>query len=314
MAHRLSDVQEGDGIIIRYETARSNKYLRLSLAAVDRLDTDIDVVTYHEIIEDRPQKFYMDIDDVTIDPIKLISNMLDHVKCWFYNIYRVEITEDDIIVTENIYDSKSSYHLIIDNYALVSTYEAKWFYGKVISLMTPELTDCIDKLYKVNQSFRIEGSSKIGKRVYNKRSLHLAPNTYILNTKAHYQSSLVGYVDHCTKLPKSAPDIPTIQTLDRVNADDSIGYLQWFFDLHEMDLNAFDVKINDDVIRLNRILPSYCSLCERVHDSDNAMFTATDDCVTYRCFRNSFSCSVARVRKPMINFNTFKSKITRSVF
>ena len=320
MAHRIAEVSSGDGVIIRFERNNSNLYLRYDIDQIAELDLHNPNVIHHEIIEDGPQKFYMDIDNVQCDPIHLISRILDHIRCWFYNVYGVEIKENDVIITENIYPDSMSFHLIIDNYALTCAYEAKQFYKKVSSLMSDDVLSTIDVLYKPNQSFRIEGSSKRGKMVYNTRSYNLAPSTYKVSDARGFdhKSSLVGYVKHCVHLPEAFPKEEEHETEYPIDYTDAIGYLYWCFELHDMDLEAFSIQDMGQGIRLTRVRPSFCAMCEREHESDNAKFIVTDDCISYRCWRNRFAYSISHLRKPKINSenasNVFRAKSARSAF
>lgn len=314
MKYQLCDIEDGEGIIIRRE-ARTNRYVRLTL---DEISTLLDVsnpdMTYHEIIENKAQKFYLDIDRIKDNPYEKLDKILDHVVCWFHNVYNIILTTNDIVVLSNTYEESISFHVIIDNYALVDAREAKWFYKRVVSLMSDDLRSSIDTLYKVNQSFRIEGSSKRGKHVYNIR-----PPYYLFRGKVVYQSqnldyrsSLVSCTDHCILLDRMSPDV-LFSKEDPVPCVDDIDLLYWYFDSYKMDLDSYRIKKTDNGIRLDRICPSYCALCDRVHESDNALFSITKEYIEYKCWRNDKPHKILRVKKKEEQKNVFASKLDRVV-
>lgn len=322
MSYKLSDVSSGEGTIIRIERKYeikpkpSNMYHRLSLDEIAIMTRSPNsYTTYHEIIEDKPQKFYMDIDSVDGNVENIMSRILEHVVCWFDNVYDVKIEEQDIIITENIYENEMSFHLIIDNYALVNTREAKWFYHKVTSLMSVDLKEYIDKLYKRNQNFRIEGSSKIGKNMFNLRSYNLAPNTYkpLSGDRSSYESSLVGHIEHCLLLDQLAPE-EELNTQPLLEGDGILEHLLLFFEVNKMDISAFKVTQQDNLIRLDRLKSSYCALCQRIHDSDGAIFTVTQNNAHYKCWRNTHPSVMQFVKEPSVNTSTFKSRVARKPF
>lgn len=331
MYHRINDVPKGEGIILRVETRWRNTYIRRRLEEIHLLNISSDNLTFHEIIEDKPQKFYMDVDEVIGDSAPVLNLITNQIKCWFFYLYQVKLKKEDIVITENVYPEKKSYHIVIDNYALTCTRETRMLFGKIKSTIGTRTDFKLDKLYKKNQNFRIEGSSKIDCHSYNRRlNDHLHSRTKDTETihnadkrqpehqqnTPNYAESLVGYVDHCTILPPVFED-EEVRT-PNYNLDPNVNILEHiaaFFDRYEMDLSAFNPIETDKGIRLNRLTPSYCCLCDRVHESDNAELFITDEETIYHCWRRNFeTLNEPRVKKSVDMTRTFTSRNSRIRF
>lgn len=184
----------------------------------------------HEIIRNGPRKFVLDVDgDCNID---MITRCLE-------NIFG---DGADIVLYQSHGPAKTSWHVVVSNYYLEDHHHCKY----IASLIPGKSIDMA--VYSSTQFLRMEGSHKNG-RVKKRSGYHeLAP-------LSKFQEGLISCIDNATKMVVKMPK-PLVSHTALSGGD--------------YDKTAFRVRSQKgNTIFLDRIRPSYCAICKRMHDSEN---------------------------------------------
>lgn len=218
---------------------------------------------HNEVINDEfsPQKFKLDIDG------RIGNNEMEYVLKVMRRIFRklTKVCKPDMLV----YDISTSHHIIVSNICFPSATCCEMLANAIcekVSKRYPVVSSLIDTtVYKGVQMFRIEGSTKYGQR----RWKYLA-NTKELSPLDIFKKGIVSYIDECHHVD-----------LDRV-VDVMLDIGVYEPTEHESERNNTGInekiipkefivrKKMDNLIILDRIAPSYCTICKRVHDNDGA--------------------------------------------
>lgn len=184
----------------------------------------------HEIIRSESRKLVLDIDgDCSID---MITKCLEN----FFG------GDADIILYQSHGPIKTSWHVVVANY-----YFENYNYCKYVASCMPSKN--IDlAVYSSTQFLRMEGSHKNG-RVKMRTGYHG------LSPLSKFKEGIISCTDDATKMVIKIPK-PAVSNASAEEVD--------------YDKTAFKVRSqNGHVIFLDRIRPSYCAICKRVHDSEN---------------------------------------------
>lgn len=221
---------------------------------------------FHEIVCKGYQKFRMDIDEYTpyIDIIlELISNLF--LK-WFH-----------IKPTIEIFDNETTYHLVISNIVFSNNYFCLQICEEIEYhlLLNYNLQINIDRgIYSNNHSFRIEGSTKLGETRYKKN------RNYKIVDFDSFSKGIIKYYKNCYfidrhELFQNSKPANKLCLHDNLNIDN-------LYDPSIFKIRNSSLRLS--IILLNRIKPSFCSICNRVHEKENAFITKFDK--KFHCFRN----------------------------
>ena len=280
---------------------------------------------FYEAISGRAaQKPHFDIDiksgSATFGQ-KIVDAVLDGCAAVFASVNKVLNPKTDILLysshsgaeLQNLPDpnpaveGKKSFHLILNNWAHSSNEEASNFYKKVmeqVAIACPEAIapsgtePYIDpKVYGPHQLFRLLGSQKPGSnrpKIYN-------PDFYWRKTLYSHQpledtvqctfyESLVSYTTECQILPAF-----TATKTQMTNGNDPTDFVDLSPALVDECLRLmvskledapFDVReVKGRLIVLDRTRPSYCSICGRTHEADNAFLFVSNGRVYWKCWR-----------------------------
>jgi hypothetical protein len=114
-------------------------------------------------------------------------------------------------------------------------------------------------VYSSTQFLRMEGSHKNGR-------IKLRSGCHTLTSYDKFQEGLISHIDHCKKLVIQIPK-PQITTTSVV----------------DYDTTAFKIRMQKNGITyLDRIKPSYCKLCHRIHENENIAITSTGKLICWR--------------------------------
>lgn len=182
-------------------------------------------------------------------------------------------------------NDKKSYHLIIDNYYFYNYRELNEFIKKLRTIMPADMHSWIDwGVYIPNKNFRTLGSVKMENTSnafvfleewqYNNKTIkykYADPDGSEHKIMLQYEASLITQVDHCSMIPThikyDRPDPGSIdlsQTkLDQSVLDQVYQSIPDFSDTYTLR------SIMGNKILLNRIRPSYCPQCDKIHDNEN---------------------------------------------
>lgn len=184
----------------------------------------------HEIIRDASRKFVLDVDgDCNID---MITRCLE-------NIFG---DDANIVLYQSHGPVKTSWHVVVSNYYFEDHHYCKY----IASLIPGKSIDMA--VYSSTQFLRMEGSHKNG-RVKRRSGYHE------LTPLSKFKEGLISCIDNAIKMVIKMPKPVALSTTPS-DAD--------------YDKTAFRVRSQKgNAIFLDRIRPSYCTICKRVHNSEN---------------------------------------------
>jgi hypothetical protein len=220
--------------------------------------------------------------------------------------------EEDILVFSSHNATKCSYHVVIDNWCHVNNIQAKGFYRKVAERLEAEeeiseygnLAQYVDHMvYSSTQNFRLLGSQKpnsfrpkkycptftyLGKTIEHKYPIEFRNEEH--KQLEIFKYSLCSWTSGCKYLPSFINHLSDNEVVYRnfVQGDLTETQIKEGLSLlpksKDFPFSVRDIKGN--FINLKRERSSYCSLCQRVHDNDNAYLSIYNDCVYFYCRRN----------------------------
>lgn len=244
------------------------------------------------------QKPYFDVDmgDIDIETATaIVNNLIDAIE--------KELTIDrskDILVYSSNSEEKKSYHVVVNNYCVADNLQNRQFYTNVMRHVPEDNHKYIDSsMYSVKQQLRMLGSQKPGSgrvKVFEESWFdidHVYEEGINDRTKELEQlaESLVTYTDRCRCIPNLIP-IPEkpkytgTSEEDPLTEEDVLKALALLSDEWKFE------KIVDVFIILKRTRPSYCNICERVHESENAFLTIRNRNVYFYCRRSDKAYSL----------------------
>lgn len=206
----------------------------------------------------------------------------------------LDLSKDIMIFTSHS-SYKKSYHIVIDNYCLRNNIETKQFVRLILNDF-PRLMSYVDNvIYTINRQFRLLGSSKIDTH----RIKVLLPEwkyknqTIVYKNKSDDESvfinSLVSNTNNCKLLDLFEEINETKISKSEVKIDYDI-----LTEIKKMFIKTFNCEIffdiesyKDGLIIARRLKPSFCNICERVHQHENPYFVVNKNGdVLYSCRRN----------------------------
>ncbi|MCK4967741.1 MAG: hypothetical protein KAS12_01685 [Candidatus Aenigmarchaeota archaeon] len=249
---------------------------------------------FHEVsFGFQPQKLKFDIDGGNIPKddnlVKLaLTNCIDAIKeifYRFYHIYLFDLSDDDIICTtssgaesDDMATYKHSFHIIINNFCVDNYLEAECFTAAVIEEMEIKYIPFIDAgVNKSVQNFRILHCTKSGsKRI--KRPIH--DDQFIELT-----DTLITQITNCRMLPKMLLEAQVRENRVDPNIEINIDHILAKAAKYLVGQEVREVK--DGLILFNRLEPTFCQICERVHKKDNTVYICiTGGNIYLKCRRN----------------------------
>lgn len=247
---------------------------------------------FYEVVSRRKQKPHFDIDLKVakypdVNPVTLLIELVDAIK----KVIKEEgivLSKENILIYDSSDSHKYSYHVIVNGYCHADHVQASAFYSRVmVQLGNKYPDDIIDfNVYKVTQQFRILGSSKQGSARI-KRYKPLSSYTPDDELKA----SLISWTYGCTDLPNfrktilSQSERSDVQLTDN-NVKSYINMMKNKFRLKNGIIPFQLRQIKDGLIILKRVQPTYCKVCQRVHDKENPFMYVSKGQLIFHCRRN----------------------------
>lgn len=241
-----------------------------------------ETLCYYEIISGvMPQKIYFDVDIPSDDRqfgLQVLDELLAVIKDKFV-VYGV--MSPDIMVFSSCGNKKQSYHVVVSNVCVKSNEHNNSFAWQVKRDLVLG-NDYVDMLYKSTQQFRIVNNTKYGQTRY-KRFMPDMSTVEMKDDREIFEASLVSNVEGCKTL--------SIPLRERNESD--VKYTAKYEDVERRmkmrNISGFECgDITGNLVRLNRVAPSFCKICERIHDSENAFIVVGDKIKLY-CFRDDFN-------------------------
>lgn len=270
---------------------------------------------YEIILGEHSQKPHFDLDitskvDGNIVKDNLITAIIEVLQ---ENGVQLDLEKDVLIYTSHGSTDngwKQSYHILINNYCHANNEEAKAFYSLVIQRIKEEYRQYIDQsVYSPTQHFRIVGCQKIGSNRIKELSekwtyqgqeiVHQYPekpedeNHLIM---MRLEESIVGYTGGCKYLPPFMHVDTTVREYDEspdITREDALDALKMV--ASKANISTRDPRfpyrfkeINGPFVVLQRIKPSRCRLCNRVHENENPylMIVGEEKAVYFHCRRS----------------------------
>jgi hypothetical protein len=202
--------------------------------------------TFNEVIFSGKQKFKIDIDEYPDD----IDRILDCIKDI---LFELGISNPNLIV----YDIETSYHIVLSNYFFTSNIHCRYLADKISTKVNIDTV-----VYKKVQHFRVEESTKYGELRWKRR----------LGKKFDISSFTQGVISNIVDCEHA--DINIFPMPKKVSGGSNFdGTVPSGFIIR---------KRIGNMIVLNRTSSSYCELCRRVHDNENAFIVGSK----FYCRRN----------------------------
>jgi len=188
--------------------------------------------TFFEVIREGWQKFRVDIDE-RVENIDLIS---DRIKI-ILKMYGIKLPK--IIV----FDIETSYHLVLSNYVL-SQYHCKMLAGVISKVVNIDMG-----VYSKLQHFRIEGNTKYGQRRWKERTREP------LNLENFHEGVITSRRN--TRIVQIFIPMEINVQVKGINVGENIP-------------RGFKIrKTVHNMVILDRVRPTYCNQCRRVHNKEN---------------------------------------------
>lgn len=252
---------------------------------------------YEIIPGNKYQKIHFDIDvkkeDLTnFDETEFFDSIIEGIIK--YIKIDIDLSKDIMIFTSHS-DYKKSYHIVIDNYCLRNNIETKQFVRLILNDF-PRLVPYVDNvIYTLNRQFRLLGNSKIDTN-----------RPKILLSEWKYKDQIITY--------KNKSDEESVFVNSLVSNTNNCKLIDLFEEINETKISKHEVKIDYDILHeikkmfiktfnceiffdiesykdglivARRLKPSFCNICERVHQHENPYFVVNKNGdVLYSCRRN----------------------------
>lgn len=167
-----------------------------------------------------------------------------------------------------VYDISTSHHIIVTNICFPTAYCCEMIANTVrekVSKRHPTTASLIDiGVYKKVQMFRVEGSTKYAQR----RWKYLA-GTKGLSPLETFKKGIISFVDNCHQVDADKV-VDVVLDVGVYHLADS-GPRTKVGATNRMIPKEYAVrKIMGSLTILDRVAPSYCSICKRTHERDGA--------------------------------------------
>jgi len=224
----------------------------------------------HEVIYSwMPQKLKFDIDcpDVSLDVIQMLRKFIDVIVFETNAMFmgQVNVSDKNIILTDSSGSDKTSFHLIINGYAVDNCLIGKDLTLRVKNKLE-KLGEFLDSgVNKRKQSFRIFGSTKLGSnRVKRKNSVLIEKLGLSNYTK---EETLITSTSNCVMINYQIEQ-DVYNNMNVIN-DDLYDKIK---DKLEKYLTDFEYRDSiGNILFFNRLNPSFCEICKRAHEKDNTL-------------------------------------------
>jgi len=262
---------------------------------------------FEMIFGDREQKLYFDIDieieklpqreDLTTFSNKFLNSLISSILAVLKR-YNVELNlEKDLLIFSSNSDKKHSYHMIINNY-YVSNCKCNTQFAKEVKFeVDPVFQNFIDtRVYSSKQQLRLLGSSKIGKNRYK------VLQSYTYGVKQYnfseidtsfeklFHASCVTFTENCKSIEITVEN--QLRDIDLAGLNnEALTQDQVILILKAVDRMIFNIykvsKVVGRMIILQRKATAFCTLCNRIHENENAFLSVSSNfSVYFYCRRN----------------------------
>ncbi|QIN54376.1 putative DNA helicase/primase [Cedratvirus kamchatka] len=260
------------GLIVRQERIDGNYY------AYFRSHIDFATKTrrlpknFHEVVMGR-QKARFDFDKAKTK--EELDKAVEEVCLATMKIVPLVRPEDFIYFTSHS-EERFSAHLVINNHYYRNHIQARELFNLVSKEISPQSLAILDSgVYSSVQCFRMLNNSKLGEtRPKKYEKLFLGNQEYTFTTKHErmydmelLRASLLGQVEGCALLPDLV-DESRPEGHDDLE-DDVVREVMKFCRSKIRDFPFRKRSIEGNMIALQRVHPSLCPGCKRIHENEN---------------------------------------------
>ena len=179
-----------------------------------------------------------------------------------------------------------SLHIICPEINIDNSKHFRYYANKVKQNMKTYFQYIDIGVYRTRSQLRILGSQKDGrKKLFNQRLSKLPPEHDQASNKklSIFKLSLLSTKNSCLKTTLKPVEENNHEGVDASNYFEKISNLLTKFD------NSYQIQcITDGIIILKRFKPSYCYLCNRVHEKENPFLALKNNGeVRFFCRRNN---------------------------
>lgn len=250
---------------------------------------------FEVIMSDHKQKLYFDIDikkenisaNETLQQVsrELLNHLLLSIKACLLK-YEIEVNvEKDILIFSSNADYKHSYHVILNNYYVTNNKLNASLSSQIRELIQSEYSKFIDEhVYSSKQQLRCYKSQKPG----SGRVKELVNSTNE-SFETIFRNSSITYTTDCKPIPIYSTNNNNITSIDESQSTLTSTEIEEIKKkLPSVLFEIFKMKqIKGKLILLERIKSAHCSICDRIHENENAyLFINSKGEIHFRCRRD----------------------------
>jgi hypothetical protein len=247
---------------------------------------------------EKPQKPKFDVDAKGKDEKEvdgLIDCLLTSIVASLKEMGRDVVPSRDIAIYTSHGKTTRSYHIVVYGYYCDNVWESFAFYQKVVTKISHPLVECVDRaVYSSRQQFRVLGSEK-----YDSGRTKTLVDTFSIDGDVythhipkgqpphlhHLRTSLIQFISDSERLPSLKIETKVRRERKEICEDDLDRMINLFFDNFE-DADAFAVRCTlPTSVVLDRIRPSHCPTCSKIHETENPFLFLEDSVVYFSCRR-----------------------------
>lgn len=212
--------------------------------------------------------------------------------------------DNSIAVFDSHSENKRSFHIIVFKWCVVNCEANRKFFEKAMLHVPTPWKRFIDKtMYKSVQYFRLYMSTKYGKgRIKNYNSTHSrwrpTSDNPVMET---FLNSIVSYTEDCNLIPfdEDVERFPTFEKAE-ISAEDEAKVAKVISTMPYASCFCIS-EFKDGFVVMRRLMPSYCSVCEKVHENENPFaYVSMSGNVYVSCRRTDKSSLIGNINDAVI--------------
>lgn len=266
----------------------SVEHIYVYMMTLPELERDL----YEVVQGDQKQRGHFDI-DITVGKngvtIETLQATADSVMNQLIAAISVDVPPPLIAYYTSHSKSKRSFHVILAVYHN-NNREARLFYQRCLGRIDDQLKQFVDHaVYSSLQNFRLLYAQKW----HSGRTKVLAGQEGQPPDLDQFRRSLLTLIDGCIELPMEIAETKMAHDPLACFQEDELAtqVIQLLCQCTGKEQSELPFTVRgaaDNRVTLTRVFSSFCSLCQRVHDSDNGYVQVkADGSAYYQCFRNA---------------------------
>lgn len=273
----LNSIKSSNGIVIQIELKKYRVYthfLFLHHFEIWYKQLPYDKRTCHEVILTDRRKFILDIDHSNDEYYFYMYDFKRHITSRIMYVFNeLDLCKPHIFFYSMCKDEIISYHVVVTN----MTFSAQTCLGLCLLICHEQIwNDLVDKsVYKRTQHIRLEGSTK-----YNQYRWKTLIGLDTPSISKYFQQSILSNINNV----KHSDINITCSKIYQISSN----FINTDIDINNLQLNFKVRNIINNCIYLNRIRPSFCVQCNRIHLRENAFLRYINNSLVFYCWRVMF--------------------------